>query len=211
MSGAFAEGAGPSLDALCAEVEALGEDARAEAAAALAARLEHPSWYLRERVVAALGARADGAAEILHVLRSGAWWARASACDVLARRADGACTEDLLAAVEASHVSLQKSAVRALECVAERAGQGLVAERIAALEPERRRRVLARVGHQAPSWAAALEAALEAVPASSFAQGPEGTSRAGDPEAAEVRVLVRFRRWLRAAAPGARPRAGRAA
>lgn len=211
LSGTGAAADGSDLNALCAEVALLGADPRAEAAAELAARLEHPSWYLRERVVAALGAREDGAAEVLGVLRRGAWWARASACDVLGRRADLSCTEDLLSAVEASHVSLQKSAVRALEAVAERAGQAFLAERIARLEPDRRRRILARIGHQAPAWAAALHDALAAVPAASFTAEPEGAPRVPVPEDAEVRVLVRFRRWLRSSGPGSRPKSGRAA
>ncbi len=189
------------LDERCAEVAALADVPGEEAAARLVERLAHPSWYLRERVVVALGARADGGEPLARMLREGAWWARASACDVVARRADPALADALLAAMEAPSVSLQKSAVRALEAVGDAAGIARVATRIAALDAERRRRVTARIGHQAPHWAESLDAALAALPASAFAPEPAVT---GPPPAEDrdVRALVRFRRWLRGG-PGA--------
>ncbi len=191
---------GAELDERCAEVAALAAVPGEEAAVRLVERLAHPSWYLRERVVAALGARADGGAALARMLREGAWWARASACDVVARRADPSCTDELLAAMEAPNVSLQKSAVRALEAVAEAAGMARVAERIAALDAERRRRVTARIGHQAPHWMPSLEAALGALPDAAFAAEPPARAGAPEPADREVRALVRFRRWLRSGA-----------
>ena len=209
MSGGGAEPGAPDLDALCADVARLAGTPGEAAASALVRHLMHPSWYLRERVVEALGARADGAEPLGRVLREGPWWGRASACDVIARRADASRIADLLAALEAPNVSLQKSAVRALAGVARQAGVGVVAAGVAALEPDRRRRVTARVGHQSPHWAAELEAALREVPSESFAP-PGPPPPAPRPEDEETRTLVRFRRWLRTGAALA-PRRGRRA
>lgn len=185
------------LEERCAEVAALAALPGEDAAARLVEQLGHPSWYLRERVVDALGARADGAEPLARLLREGAWWARASACDVVARRADGSHTDELLAAMEAPNVSLQKSAVRAMEAVADSRGIASVADRIAALDSERRRRITARIGHQAPHWAPLLEAALAGLPSSAFAAEPPAVAAAPPPADRDVRALVRFRRWLR--------------
>lgn len=187
---------GTDLDARCAEVAELAARPGEEAAVRLVEHLAHPSWYLRERVVEALGGRADGGEPLARLLRDGPWWARASACDVVARRGDAGRTDELLAAMEAPNVSLQKSAVRALAAVAAAAGLATVAGRIAALDAERRRRVTARIGHQAPHWAQELEAALGALPAERFAGEPPA-SPAAEPEDREARILIRFRRWVR--------------
>jgi HEAT repeat protein len=162
---------------------------------ALVALLEDPSWYLRERVVAALAARAASPAA-RRVLRTGAWYARASACDVIARCPDPDAVDDLLEQIEDRNVSLQKSASRALARVAEAHGSQDVARRVAGREGPARRRILARVGHQEPVWALELERALAALPREAFASaGPVVRAPAPAP-AAEIRALVRFRRWL---------------
>jgi hypothetical protein len=184
--------AGGDLAALCAEVARLATAAGEDAAEELASRLAHPSWYLRERVVDALARRAGGAAGIARVLREGAWWARASACDVVARRGEGPL-DDVLAATLDPNVSLQKSAARALAALAARGGTARVAARVAALDAAHRRRVVARVGHQVPAWAPALEAELAALPAAPAEPAPQ----VAPPEEEEVRALVRFRAWLR--------------
>jgi hypothetical protein len=204
-------GAAPSagepsdLAARCAEVERLAASRDAEAGEALARLLFDPSWYLRERVVEALGARHDAEGTLRRALREGEWWARASACDVIARRADAAALDDVVAGVEDRNVFLQKSAVRAIVAVAERSGLRFVAERLAALDPTRRRRLLARVGHQAPHWVDTLAAELANLPPGRLAvASAEGGLEASSEDDVEVRALVRFRAWLdgAAASPG---------
>ncbi|MFN8177252.1 MAG: hypothetical protein U0167_04960 [bacterium] len=210
MSVGAAPGAGEPADfaARCAEVERLAASRDAEAGEALARLLLDPSWYLRERVVEALGARHDVADAIRRALREGEWWARASACDVIARRADAAALDDLVAGVEDRNVFLQKSAVRAMVAVAERTGLRFVAERLAALDPAQRRRLLARVGHQAPHWVDSLAAELAELPPGALAPGPAegGAGAAAGEEDVEARALVRFRAWLDAAAGAPRER-----
>jgi hypothetical protein len=192
--------------ARCAEVERLAASRDAEAGEALARLLFDPSWYLRERVVEALGARDDAVHTLRRALREGEWWARASACDVIARRADAAALGDLVAGVEDRNVFLQKSAVRAIVAVAERSGLRVVAEGLAALDPARRRRLLVRVGHQAPHWVDSLAAELASLPPGTLAAASaEGApSEASSEDDVEARALVRFRAWLdgAAAAPG---------
>lgn len=180
-----------------------------EVTRALAALLDDPSWYLRERVVEALAARPDAAAEVIRVLREGDWFARASACDVVGRTAETAAADaadDVLAQVEDRNVSLQKSAVRALRRLAEAHGSLDAARRIAALPDHRRRRALARIGHQEPRWALELEHAMAGLPPEAFgAIDPDAALPAvPDPGAAE-RAIVRFRKWLAELSPeGAR-------
>ena len=210
MTGGEGPGTGETRDlaALVAEVERLAGATGEEAGEALAEHLGHPSWYLRERVVRALGSRTDAGPRIARALREGAWWARASACDVLARRADPSCLGEVLAAVEDPNVSLQKSAVRALAAIAGGVGVETVARGVAELAPERRRRVLARTGHQAPEWMTHLQAALDALPADVFARHPAEAAPLPASEAAETRALLRFRAWLRSATPLASRRDG---
>lgn len=182
----------------CEGVERLAALEGEEATVALAGLLEESSWYLRERVVEAMGRRPDVTAAVRRVLREGSWFARASGCDVLALRPDAEAADDLLAQVEDRNVSLQKSAVRALGRLAAELGAGVLAHRVAALPAERRRRVIARIGHQEPQWARQLEEALAALPASELAPAEETGERAARRVATGggVRALVRFRRWL---------------
>lgn len=181
----------------CRGVEVLAALDGEAAAAALVALLAEPSWYLRERVVDALAARPDAAAPVRRVLREGPWFARASACDVIGRRADVEAVDELLVQVEDRNVSLQKSALRALRSLAQAHGSMGVARRVAALPAQRRRRVLARAGHQEPRWAAELERALAGVPAPEFG-GPEQERPARSAVGGTAAALVRFRRWLHA-------------
>jgi HEAT repeat protein len=186
----------------CEGVARLAAIGGEEATRALAALLEDPSWYLRERVVPALAARPDASPEVIRVLREGDWFARASACDVVAARADLAAAEDVLAQVEDRNVSLQKSAVRALRRLAEAHGSRDLARRIAALPDHRRRRALARIGHQEPRWALELEHALAGLPPEAFGAVDPGAALPAvpDPGAAE-RAIVRFRKWLAELSP----------
>ena len=190
-------GGDADLAARCAEVERLAASGEAAAGEELARLLSDPSWYLRERVVAALGTRSDATNEILAAVRDGEWWARASACDVLARRSLASALQDLLDCVDDRNVFLQKSAARAIAAIAERWGVEPLAERLAALEPIHRRRVLARLGHQVPQWADALDRAMASVPQERFAVGAPAT---GTPDVSdadpETLALVRFRAWL---------------
>lgn len=186
----------------CAGVEELAAIAGPDATRALARLLEEPSWYLRERVVEALAGRSDAAADVVRVLREGDWFARASACDVVGRSAELEAGAGVLAQVEDRNVSVQKSAVRALRRLAEAHGSMELARRIAALPAHRRRRVLARIGHQEPRWASELERALGGLPAEAFgAVDPAAPAEAvPDPGAAE-RAVVRFRKWLAELSP----------
>lgn len=193
---AHAGGDVADLAARCAEVERLASLPDAAAGEALAQRLSDPSWYLRDRVVASLGARRDAQTAILATLREGEWWARASACDVLARRADAATLDDLIPCVEDRNVSLQKSAVLAIAAIAQRTGVGALAACLASLEPSRRRRILARVGHQAPHWVEALDQELASVPADRFAAESPALPPPPSGEDPETVALVRFRAWL---------------
>jgi HEAT repeat protein len=190
----------------CEGVAELAEIEGEEAARALGALLDDPSWYLRERVVEALVARPDASAEVIRVLREGDWFARASACDVIGRTAEIGAADDVLAQVEDRNVSLQKSAVRALRRLAEVHGSLDAARRIAALPDHRRRRALARIGHQEPRWALELEHAMAGLSPEAFgAIDPDAALPAvPDPGAAE-RAIVRFRKWLAELSPeGAR-------
>ncbi len=189
----------PALEDRCRGVELLREDPDPAAGRELASLLTEASWFLRERVVEALARRAELPAGVLRVLDGGAWYARASACDILARRPDPSAVPGLLAAAEDRNVSLQKSAVRALEAAADRVGLEEIARALAALPGERRRRVVARVEHQAPAWAQELEAALDLVPRDAWS--PDSGARRPPPRGAarrglEARTLARFRKWL---------------
>lgn len=208
VEAALAQARSGELGERCAGVERLAGLEGEEATAALASLLEESSWYLRERVVQAMGRRGGVTAAARRVLREGSWFARSSACDVLALRPDAEAADDLLAQVEDRNVSLQKSAVRALRRLAEEIGPGAIARRVAALPAERRRRVVARVGHQEPQWARRLEEALAALPETDFAPAEEVGERAGRGAAAAggARALVRFRRWLAGTEPGGRAR-----
>ncbi len=188
------------LLARCEGVTVLAAIPGDEATDRLAALLEESSWYLRDRVVEALGARPRALGPLQRVLREGAWFARASACDALGRRSDLAAVPVLIEQVEDRNVSLQKSAVEALARLAALHGAGLIAQAVAGLPPDRRRRVQARVGHQSPHWAAELEAALGALPPERFA-APEAGTGSPKPEAPRgaargAAPLKRFREWL---------------
>jgi hypothetical protein len=183
------------LQERCRGVEALaaipGEDVTEE----LATLLEESSWYLRDRVVTALATRPGALASIGVVLASGSWFARASACDVLGRTGDVGGIPDLLTQIEDRNVSLQKSAIDAVERIARTHGPEPVASALATLDAEIRRRVRARIAHQSPEWGATLDAAIERLPAGSI----EPASRVintGMSSAQEVKALVRFRKWL---------------
>jgi hypothetical protein len=190
-----AVGGDADLAARCEEVERLAASGEAAAGDLLALRLSDPSWYLRERVVAALGARSDATSAILTALRDGEWWARASACDVLARRGHASALEDLLDCMEDRNVSLQKSAARAIAAIAERSGAGPLAERLAALPPVRRRRVLARLGHQVPQWVEVLDRELATVPPERFAVAAPAAQPSEISDATRTRRL-RSLAWL---------------
>ncbi len=183
------------FDSLRAEVERLGASAEPAATAALAQWLSHRSWALRDLVVAAIARRESCARYVVRVLEDGEWWARASACDVLARCPDVAMIPPLLRAVEDRNVSLQRSAVRALLAIARETGAHPLAEAIAALAPEARRRVAARLAHQAPHAVEELLAMLATLPVrlEERDSSATGAERGGDPEAEALR---RFRGWL---------------
>lgn len=193
------------LDERCRGVTALQELGTPQAGEELVGLLAQSSWFLRERVVEALVAHGDPPVEVMRVLSSGTWYSRASACDVLGRRGDRGALPGLLAAVEDRNVSLQKSAVRALEQLAERYGLACIAEGVAALPGERRRRIVARVGHQVPDWAHELDAALDDVPEERWSS-ESGLRRppalAATNRGVEARALTRFRRWLAGLAAG---------
>jgi hypothetical protein len=191
----------PALEDRCRGVALLREDPDPAAGVELVSLLAESSWYLRERVVEALVARPELPREVFRVLDGGTWFARASACDAVGRRAEREALGGLLAAVEDRNVSLQKSAVRALESVAGVHGVDCVAQQLAALPGERRRRVVARVEHQAPQWAQELDAALDRVPLEQWSPD-SGARRPPPPPTArrglEARTLARFRQWLTA-------------
>ena len=97
-----------------------------------------------------------------------------------------------------ANVSVQKSAVGALVQVAARGGDDAVARVVASLPPERRRRVAARIGHQAPGWVARLRDALGALPHEAYAAAAS-PSEPAKPRARPERdteAIVRFRKWL---------------
>jgi hypothetical protein len=191
----------PSLEDRCRGVALLRDDPDPAAGVELASLLSESSWYLRERVVEALAARTEPVRDVLRVLDTGTWFARASACDAVGRRAEREALSGLLAAVEDRNVSLQKSAVRALERLADVHGVDCVARELAALPGERRRRVVARVEHQAPQWAQELDVALDRVPADRWSPD-SGARRPPPPTTArrglEARTLANFRQWLTA-------------
>ena len=181
----------------CEGVSRLASHAGEDATHALVALLEEPSWYLRDRVVEALAERVGASAAILRVLHQGSWFARASACDALGRLAEPESLPHLLRQAEDRNVSVQKSAVAALVRVAGEAGDGPVARAIAALPAERRRRVTARIGHQAPRWIDELNEALAKLPAEAFAAATPAPAPVSGPAAgSDASTLVRFRKWL---------------
>ncbi len=190
------------LEDRCAAVAALAAMPEQAATRALVALLEDPSWFLRERVVAALAERRDALELVLDVLQGGAWYGKASACDVLARLEERRALPALLVQLGERNVSVQKSAARAIEQLASRCGDDAVASEVARLAPAERRRVLARLGHQSPAWKGRLERELARLPAEVFAtevkEGGAGevgpAKRAG--RADDVEELRRFRRWL---------------
>ena len=187
----------PDLSNRCEGVARLRALPGAAATAALALLLEESSWYLRDRVVEALESRPRADDEILRVLREGAWYARASACDALGRRGEASAVPEILGQLEDRNVSVQKSAVRALERIAASHGEAAVARPVAALPSDRRGRATARIGHQAPHWADAFTRSLRELPESAF--GPTAEER---PSPSAVRGsdrehrIARFRRWL---------------
>ena len=193
------------LEARCRAVDRLARIGGEAATEALASLLAEPSWLVRDRVVDAL-AQSDRAAEpVLRVLREGEWFARASACDALGRTGDPSALEALLEQIEDRNVSLQKSAVGALRNLGELVGLTIVARAVAALPPERRRRVRARVAHQEPHWVPRLEEALGELPTSSFERREE-PPREPPSRVTEVgKLLSRFREWLASPAPKERP------
>jgi hypothetical protein len=200
---ALARARSGDLDDRCDGVARLAALHDAGVTPALVSLLDESSWFLRDRVVEALVARPDATGPLLAMLREGAWFARASACDALGRRGDLAAVPGLVEQVEDRNVSLQKSAVEALQRLADAHGSAVVARAVAGLPPGRRRRVIARIGHQAPHWADGLERALAEVPGELFAEpsGEEVRAASSVGESAAAAALVRFRRWL-----GALPR-----
>jgi HEAT repeat protein len=183
------------LGTRCQGVSRLAALVGAEATEALAHLLEEASWYLRDRVVEALGRRPGSGPAIVRVLREGTWYARASACDALGRLGDVDAVAPLVEQLEDRNVSVQKSAVEALGRVARRHGDELVARGVAALPPDRRRRATARMAHQKPAWAAEFVKVLAKLPDDAFAAAapPVASSPSRD---ADVDSIVRFRRFL---------------
>jgi hypothetical protein len=114
----------------------------------------------------------------------------------LARKPDVAAIAALLRAVEDRNVSLQRSAVRALIAVAESSGVAALAGNIAQLAPGSRRRVLARIGHQAPHAIDELLLAMSAHPEPRIlGEQPAAVAPAPLPDE-ETDTLRRFRNWL---------------
>ena len=114
----------------------------------------------------------------------------------------------LLAQVEDRNVSLQKSAVRALRRIADQHGSVEVARRVAPLPTQRRRRVVARMGHQEPEWAQELQRALGEVPPDVFGGSEEEPTRSmvrRHEGTRADRALVRFRKWLHGLPTGGDP------
>jgi len=179
----------------CAGVEDLARIPGADVTAELVGLLEEASWYLRDRVVAMLAERPDATSAIAASLATGTWFARASACDALGRREDPAALADVLAQIEDRNVSVQKSAIDAVERVAVARGADLVARALAARTPESRRRIRARIAHQSPEWSASLDAAFAAVPDVAITSRPRAVATGMSP-AQEERAIVRFRKWL---------------
>lgn len=202
MSGAVAEAlalvGAADLDRRCRGVTRLAELTGDDATDALAGLLGERSWYLRDRVVEALGARPGSVPAIVRILDEGSWFARASACDALGRLGDPDAVPHLLRQLEDRNVSVQKSAVEALGRVAGRRGDDVVARGIAALPPARRRRVTARVGHQSPAWAEGLREAIGKLPDDAFVAAPEPVTAPPARPGREAASIVRFRRWLAA-------------
>ncbi len=202
MSRAVAEAlallAGSDLEDRCRGVSRLADLEDDEATVALARLLGEPSWYLRDRVVEALGGRPGSVPAIVQMIHEGSWYARASACDALGRLGDPEAVPHLLEQLEDRNVSVQKSAVEALGRVAARRGDEPVARGIAALPPERRRRVTARIGHQSPAWAEGLREALGKLPADEFERAPEPAPIGPPSSGRDADSIVRFRRFLAA-------------
>ncbi len=189
------------LDTRCAGVADLAKLDDDRATRALVELLDEASWFLRDRVVDALVDRQGVTSALLIMLREGPWYARASACDAIGRRGDLAAVPVLIEQVEDRNVSLQKSAVEALQALAATHGSGLIARAIAGLPPDRRRRVVARVGHQSPHWSDGLDRSLAALPPEVFAcevgtASGEPVSRRSSRDGSAP--LVRFRKWLTA-------------
>lgn len=183
------------LQERCQGVQELAAIAGEDVTEELVALLEESSWYLRDRVVAALVARPAATPSITAILKSGSWFARASACDALGLRTDVAGVPALLVQIEDRNVSLQKSAIDAVERIAEAHGAAAVAAALAVLAPESRRRIRARIAHQTPEWASALDEELARLPAGAMPTSPPAVVT-GMSAAQEVKALVRFRRWL---------------
>jgi HEAT repeat protein len=190
------------LEDRCAAVAALAAMPGETATRALVTLLEDASWFLRERVVAALVERPDALELVLDVLQGGAWYAKASACDVLAGLEERRALPVLIVQLGERNVSVQKSAARAIERLASRWGDDAVASEVARLASAERRRVLARLGHQSPAWKGRLEVELARLPAEVFVAEVEEVpvARKGAAERGgrtdEVEELRRFRRWL---------------
>ena len=184
----------------CLGVDLLATDPGARATEILVSLLEETSWYLRERAVEALASRSDALELILEVLRRGPWFARASACDVLGRREGKEAIVAILEQVADRNVSLQRSAVAALRRIGESAGSTSVAERMAVLPPEHRARVLARIGHQEPTFAVVLDRALAGIPLERFAKDEAQTRRSAEVDLHEELALVRLRALIAGAA-----------
>lgn len=186
------------LDDRCRGVARLAELDDDDATQALAGLLEEPSWYLRDRVVEALAKRPGAVSAIARALRAGSWFARASACAALGRLGEPAAVPHLLEPLEDRSVSVQKSAVEALERLARRGGDETVARALAGLAPTRRRRAVARIGHQAPAWADDLRDALAKLPEGAFAVAEEPAPAPAAIRGADVDSIVRFREFLAA-------------
>jgi HEAT repeat protein len=167
-----------------------GEDA----ARSLARALLVSSWSLRERAVRALSGRGDAVAPLLDVLAGGPWYAKASACDALARLSDARSAIPVLRALLDRNVTVQKSAARAVQELADRHGVDLVARALCALDPAERRAAAARLAHQAPDLTAEVAGAL--APIETHVERAERAGAETDDPVREIVALRRFRAWI---------------
>lgn len=156
----------------------------------LAELLRQTSWSIRERAVAALAARADALGPTIAVVESGPWFAKASACDVLGRLGDAAAAACIARALLDRNVSVQKSAARAMESIAEKHGDAAPVRALAELTPAERRAAAARLTHQAPGLAVTLATSLARLAPSS----PEETP--AEDSGQEIAAIRRFRAWI---------------
>lgn len=172
-------------------IEALAGEPGPESALALAEALHEPSWYLRERAVAALSRRSDGLDAVIAVVGAGPWFAKASGCDALGRIGDARALEALVARLLDRNVSVQKSAAEAVRALVELHGFPPLVRALESLAPPGRRATTARLAHQVPDLAAQIALSLSA-------SAPVG---GGADSEDDVAALRRFRAWLTTLSP----------